>query len=116
MIGRRFAVLGDFNRDLLADSGPARNGLGQLRSFWPEIDDGDPAGLDLVNVADGQRFSNCSPDQNYRSFIDHVVLDGKLAAWRVPDSFVRLTYEPDDALQRKLPDHCPVGVDLRIPP
>lgn len=114
--GRRFGVLGDFNRDLLADEGPARNELGQIRSLWTEIDDGDPAGLDLVNVAAGRRFSNCSPDQNYRNFIDHVVLDDKLAAWRVPDSFVRLTYEPDDALQRKLPDHCPVGVDLRIPP
>jgi hypothetical protein len=28
---------------------------------------------------------------------------------------VRLTYDARDALQRKLPDHCPVGVDLRIP-
>ncbi|MBU6379167.1 MAG: endonuclease/exonuclease/phosphatase family protein [Gammaproteobacteria bacterium] len=114
--GRRFAVLGDFNHDLLAGSGPARNESGQLRNFWAEIDDADPAGLELVNVAAGQRFTNCSPDQNFRSFIDHVVLDGKLAAWRAPASFVRLTYQPADALQRKLPDHCPVGVDLRLPP
>jgi hypothetical protein len=28
---------------------------------------------------------------------------------------VRVTFEAQDALERKLADHCPVGVDLRIP-
>lgn len=114
--GRRFAVLGDFNHDLLGFDGPARNDQGQLRNFWAEIDDGEPAGADLLNVAEGQAFVNCASSQNYRSYIDHVVLGAKLAEWRVPGSFVRLTYETRDALQRKLPDHCPVGVDLRLPP
>ena len=112
---RRFMILGDFNHDLLADMGPARNEQGQPRNFWAEIDDGDPAGADLVNVAEGQRFMNCAPGQNYRSYIDHVVLGAKLAEWRLPDSFVRITYDGRDALERKLADHCPVGVDLRIP-
>ena len=111
--GRRFAVLGDFNHDLLGGSGPARNEAGGVRNLWAEIDDGDPPGARLVNVAFGQRFQNCHPGQNHRAYIDHVVLGERLAAWRVPGSFVRLTYEPRDALQRKLPDHCPVGVDLR---
>jgi ADP-ribose pyrophosphatase YjhB (NUDIX family) len=44
------------------------------------------------------------------------VLGASLAAWRVPGSFIRLGYEPKDALQRKLADHCPIGVDLRPPP
>jgi endonuclease/exonuclease/phosphatase family metal-dependent hydrolase len=113
--GRRFAVLGDFNHDLLADTGAARNEQGKLRNFWAEIDDGEPTGADLVNVAEGQRFMNCAPDQNYRSYIDHVVLGAKLAEWRVPNSFVRVTFDAQDALERKLADHCPVGVDLRIP-
>jgi len=113
--GRRFALLGDFNHDLLAGEGPARNDQGQIRNFWAEIDDGEPRGLDLLNVAEGQPFINCAPDQNYRSYIDHVVLDARLAEWRVEGSFVRLAYEARDALQRKMPDHCPVGVDLRIP-
>ena len=86
-----------------------------VHAVHAEIDDGEPAGADLVNVADGQRFMNCAPDQNYRSYIDHVVLGVKLAEWRVPDSFVRLTSDGRDALERKLADHCPVGVDLRIP-
>lgn len=113
--GRRFAILGDFNHDLLADTGAARNEQGRVRNFWAEIDDGEPTGSDLVNVAEGQAFRNCAPDQNYRGYIDHVVLNEKLAEWRVPNSFVRLTYDGRDALERKLADHCPVGVDLRIP-
>ena len=84
-----------------------------VRDLWAEIDDGDPPGARLVDVAAGQRFRNCHPGQNHRAYIDHVVLGEKLAAWRVPGSFVRLTYDPGEALQRKLPDHCPVGVDLR---
>lgn len=113
--GHRFGVLGDFNHDLLAFDGPARNEQGQLRNFWAEIDDGTPVGADLVNTAEGQPFRNCAPSQNYRSYIDFVVLGAALAEWRVPNSFVRVTYETDDARQRKLADHCPVGVDLRLP-
>jgi len=113
--GRRFAILGDFNHDLLGFDGPARNDAGRLRNFWAEIDDGEPRGADLVNVAEGQAFVNCTTTQNYRSYIDHVVLGDTLAEWRVPGSFVRLTFETRDALQRKLSDHCPVGVDLRLP-
>ena len=113
--GRRYGILGDFNHDLLMRDGPARNDQGSLRNLWAEIDDGEPVGADLVNVAEGQAFVNCTPSQNYRSYIDHVVLGARLAEWRVPNSFVRVTYEPQDALQRKLPDHCPVGVDLQLP-
>jgi len=114
--GRRFGVLGDFNHDLLGVEGPSHNEQGQLRNFWAEIDDGKPAGADLVNVAAGQAFVNCAPAQNYQSYIDFVVLGALLAQWRRPNSFVRLTYEVDDARQRKLADHCPVGVDLQLPP
>lgn len=104
--GRRFAVLGDFNHDLLADSG---------RAFWEEINDGDPRGATLLNVAAGYPFVNCSADQNYASYIDHVLLGESLGIHRVSGSFVRVTFETRDALQRKLSDHCPIGVDLRWP-
>jgi len=43
------------------------------------------------------------------------LLGAKLAEWRVPNSFIRLTYDGRDVLERKLADHCPVGVDLYIP-
>lgn len=102
--GRRFAVLGDFNHDLLAESG---------RAFWGDLNDGEPRGASLVNVAAGHPFINCAADQNYTSYIDHVLLGETLATHRVAGSFVRVTFNTRDALQRKLSDHCPVGVDLR---
>lgn len=113
--GRRFAVLGDFNHDF-STRGAARNEAGALRSFWAEINDGEPEGGTLINPAEGKRFINCSPAHNYSSYIDHVILSEALNEWRVTDSFIRLTFKPKDALQRKLSDHCPVGVDLRWPP
>lgn len=112
--GRRFAVLGDFNRDLLDDRGPARADNGALRSLWAEIDDGDPAEADLGNAAEGERFSNCSASQNFGGFIDHIVLSRSLSAARVPGSFDRVTWDPADAQRLKLTDHCPVAISVRI--
>jgi len=113
--GRYFAVLGDFNRDLLSDSGPARAANGRLLRLWPEIDDGDPPGADLVNAAEGQRFVNCTPGQSYTGYIDFIVLGESLAQRMVPGSFERLTFSPSDARRRRLSDHCPVAVRIRLP-
>jgi endonuclease/exonuclease/phosphatase family metal-dependent hydrolase len=110
--GRAFAVLGDFNRELLRDTGPARNAAGALRSFWSEIDDADPPDADLVNAAEGQAFVNCHAGQNFSGYIDHIVLSRSLAARQVPGSFHRVTFDTQDALRRKLTDHCPVALDL----
>jgi endonuclease/exonuclease/phosphatase family metal-dependent hydrolase len=112
--GQRFAVLGDFNRDLLDDRGPARSPSGSLRSLWAEIDDGDPPEADLVNPAEGQRFRNCSPRQNHAGYIDHIVLSRSLAWHLVPGSFERLVYQPDEALSLRLADHCPVAVTIEL--
>lgn len=114
--GRPFALLGDFNRELLRDPGPPRNDAGETRSLWAEIDDGDPPEADLVNAAEGERFVNCHPGQNFGGYIDHIVLSRSLAARRVPGSFRRVTFEPAEALRRKLTDHCPVAVDLDLRP
>lgn len=110
--GRAFAVLGDFNRELLWDRGPARSPAGQPGSLWSEIDDGDPPEADLVNAAEGERFVNCHAGQNFTGYIDHIVLSRSLASRRVPGSFRRITFETQDALRRKLTDHCPVALDL----
>lgn len=112
--GRRFAVLGDFNRDLLHERGAARSVTGRPLRLWPEIDDGDPPGADLVNAAEGQRFLNCAPHQAHRGYIDYVVLGRTLGARIVPGSFERLTYRPEEARRLRLPDHCPVSVRLRL--
>ncbi|MCS6947961.1 MAG: endonuclease/exonuclease/phosphatase family protein [Steroidobacteraceae bacterium] len=112
--GRRFAVLGDFNRELERDRGPARAADGRLRSLWSEIDDGDPPGADLTLAASFGRFRNCSMAQNFSGYIDHIVLGDLLAARVVPGSFERLTYSTEDALRRRLSDHCPVAIRVRL--
>jgi hypothetical protein len=34
----------------------------------------------------------------------------------VPGSFHRVTFDPREALQRKLTDHCPVALDISPAP
>jgi endonuclease/exonuclease/phosphatase family metal-dependent hydrolase len=104
--GTPFGVLGDFNRDLRRE--PA--GV----SFWADIDDGEPAGADLVNTAEGQTFQNCSPSQTFSGYIDYIVLGRDLARRTVENSFGRALYRPRDAMRRKLSDHCPVFIRLRV--
>ncbi|MEZ5459531.1 MAG: HAD family acid phosphatase [Steroidobacteraceae bacterium] len=111
--GRRFAVLGDFNRRFRLERGPARDAVGALQQFWPEINDGEPRGATLVDVTRGQPFVGCRPGDRYAEYIDTVLLGQALARDRLKGSFVRQPYDADDAATRKLSDHCPVGVDLR---
>lgn len=101
-----FAILGDFNRDLLNEpAGP---------SVWRELDDAEPPAADLVNTAEGQTFQNCTPSQTYSGYIDYIVLGRDMARGLVPGSFGRETYRPKDAIRRKLSDHCPVFIRLKV--
>ncbi len=103
---RPFAVLGDFNRDLRREpAGPA---------VWSQIDDGDPPEADLVNTAEGQTFQNCMPSQTFSGYIDYILLGRRMARGLVPNSFGRALYRPKDAARRKLSDHCPVFIRLRV--
>lgn len=111
---RPFAVLGDFNRDLTRDPGPARSETGTLRSLWAEIDDADPPAADLTLAASYGEFRNCSVAQNFSGYIDHIALSRDLNARVVPESFGRITYETQDAVLRRLSDHCPVAISLRF--
>ena len=101
-----FAVLGDFNRDLRREpDGPA---------IWRDIDDADPPEADLVNTAEGQGFQNCMPSQTFGGYIDYILLGQKMARGLVPNSFGRVLFRPKDALRRKLSDHCPVFIRLKV--
>jgi 5'-nucleotidase (lipoprotein e(P4) family) len=111
--GKRFGLLGDFNRRFILEGRRARDAAGKALNIWPEIDDGEPAGADLMRVTQGQRFRSCRADDPYREYIDDVILGRELARRVVKRSFVRVTYDAvDDA--RWLSDHCPVGVDLAL--
>jgi endonuclease/exonuclease/phosphatase family metal-dependent hydrolase len=103
---RPFAVLGDFNRDLRREPSGA--------SLWGQIDDQDPPGADLVNTAEGQGFQNCMPQQTFSGYIDNIVLGRQMARGLVENSFGRALYRPRDAQRRKLSDHCPVFIRLRV--
>lgn len=103
---RPFAVLGDFNRDLRREPAEA--------SLWADLDDGDPPLSDLVNTAEGQQFQNCSPAQTFGGYIDYIVLGRQMARGLVENSFGRALFRPRDALRRKLSDHCPVYIRLRV--
>jgi endonuclease/exonuclease/phosphatase family metal-dependent hydrolase len=106
--GRRFAVLGDFNRELQREV-PGAGGV------WSELDDGEPAALRLRNAAQGERFSNCVIGQTFTGFIDYILLGGSLVDALQPGSFRHPGYEPADARRYGLSDHCPVAVTLRVP-
>ena len=101
-----FAVVGDFNRDLRREpAGP---------SIWGQIDDRDPPEADLVNTAEGQTFENCMASQTFTGYIDYIILDRRMARGLVENSFGRELYRPKDAVRRKLSDHCPVFIRLRL--
>ena len=94
--------------------GPARDPQGRQLNLWPEIDDRDPPGADLFRVSEKLPFRKCVAGDPYDAYIDEIVLGRTLAA-RVPkDGYVRVTYTEADAKQRRLSDHCPVGVDLSL--
>ena len=99
--GTPFVVLGDFNRrfDAAGDE------------FWLEIDDGDPAGLDLSRATEGAR-SACWGGRHPR-YIDHIVYDRLVAEWVVPGSFEQLVYTESDK-QDVLSDHCPIALTLDV--
>jgi endonuclease/exonuclease/phosphatase family metal-dependent hydrolase len=101
-----FAVLGDFNRDLRREpAGP---------TVWGEINDGDPPDAGLVNTAEGQAFQNCSPSQTFSGYIDYIVLGRQMARGFVKNSFGHEVFRPKDAERRKLSDHCPVFIRLKV--
>jgi endonuclease/exonuclease/phosphatase family metal-dependent hydrolase len=102
--GQRYAVLGDFNRDLLHEHGD-----GLWARIGADVDD-----ARLVNTAAASAFHNCYAGQTHTGYIDYVLLGETLAPALVPGSFERLTYVPTDAWRLKLSDHCPVAVRLRL--
>jgi endonuclease/exonuclease/phosphatase family metal-dependent hydrolase len=111
-IGHRYAVLGDFNRDLAAELHATRAGESGATSLWGRISGG--SGVSLVNTAQYAPFHNCYAGQPHTGYIDYILLGDRLAKSLVGGSFERLSYSAADAWRLKLSDHCPVAIQLRL--
>ena len=112
--GRRFGVLGDFNRRFTLEKGPARDAAGRLQNVYAEIDDGEPAASRLTNITAKRPFTPCTRDSEYREYIDTILLGRDLARSALKKSFVRVVFNEQDAKSRWLSDHCPVGIELGL--
>jgi 5'-nucleotidase (lipoprotein e(P4) family) len=112
--GRKFGVLGDFNRRFTLEKGGARDAQGRQLNVYAEIDDGVPAASKLTNITGKAKFTPCTSDSEYREFIDTILLGRDLAKSVAKKSFVRVVFNDADAKKHWLSDHCPVGIDLRL--
>ena len=112
--GKRFGLLGDFNRRFSLENGPARDAQGRQLNVYAEIADGEPAAARLTDVTARRKFIPCTTDSEYREYIDTILLGRDLAKSALKNSFVRVVFNDADAKSRWLSDHCPVGIELRL--
>ncbi|MBM4218061.1 MAG: hypothetical protein FJ171_00145 [Gammaproteobacteria bacterium] len=107
--GEAFGVVGDFNRRFDREQAAARDAQGAVVAMWPEIDDGDPAGADLVDPGVEHGAIGCNNGHPKRMPIDYLILGERLAARLVPGSF-RVWDYPEGG---RWPDHCMITIELR---
>ncbi len=112
--GRRFGLLGDFNRRFSLERGPARDADGRQLNVYAEIDDGEPPASRLTNITAKEKFTPCTSDSEYREYIDTILLGQDLAKSVAKKSFLRVTFNDQDAKSHWLSDHCPVGISLAL--
>ncbi|MBX3702195.1 MAG: endonuclease/exonuclease/phosphatase family protein [Steroidobacteraceae bacterium] len=106
--GVAFAVLGDFNRRFDRERKGALDDSGRLVAMWPELNDGDPPGAELV-LAGGGPIA-CGTRYDGRAPIDHVVLGRELAPALVSGSYRAWPYPAEG----RWPDHCLISVELHL--
>lgn len=106
--GEPLIVLGDFNRRFDNEASEKDGDW-----LWPILSDGDPAAQSLVR-ATRFRTSACY-DYKYPAYIDHIVLDQKAASWVVAGSFRQIVYDAPFSERKKLSDHCPISIDIKVP-
>jgi 5'-nucleotidase (lipoprotein e(P4) family) len=112
--GRRFGLLGDFNRRFSKEKGGARDTEGRQLNVFAEINDGEPAASKLTDITAGRRFIGCTTDSEYKEYIDTLLIGSELAKSMLKRNFVRLKYDDAEAKERWLSDHCPVGIEFSL--
>lgn len=100
--GMPFVVMGDFNHRL----------GGKKDNFWLEIDDGEPAGADLVRATEGLD-PECLGGRR-SSYVDHIVYGLEVKEWVVVGSFGELVYSEPRSMTKLLSDHCPIFIRLDV--
>lgn len=108
--GDAFAVVGDFNRRFDRERESARDADGRITAMWPELDDGEPAGADLVNAGADHGAVFCNNGHGARMPIDHLVLGRLLSRRLVPGSFRAWEYPAGG----RWPDHCLISIELDL--
>jgi endonuclease/exonuclease/phosphatase family metal-dependent hydrolase len=103
-----FAVIGDFNRRFDLEREAARDAQGRIVAIWPEINDGDPPGAELVNPGVEHGAVVCGNGFGARLPVDHFVLGRKLSHALVADSYKVWAYPQD----QRWPDHCLLTIEL----
>jgi endonuclease/exonuclease/phosphatase family metal-dependent hydrolase len=106
--GDAFGIVGDFNRRFDREHGAARDARGAIVAMWPEIDDGDPAGADLLDPGASHGAIGCGNGHRERMPIDYLILGKRLAGRLVPGSY-RVWDYPQGG---RWPDHCVISIDL----
>ena len=101
--GAPFVVMGDFNRRLSREND----------ILWSEIDDGEPAGADLVRETEG--FTSKCWGGGSSGYVDHIVYGLEVKEWVVAGSFGQLVYEEPRRMKKLLSDHCPIFIKLDVP-
>ena len=106
--GQAFGVVGDFNRRFDRERGAARDAGGRIIALWPEIDDGDPPGADLVDPGKEHGAIGCNNGHGERMPIDYLILGERLARRLVAGSYRAWDYPAGG----RWPDHCVISIEL----
>ncbi len=106
--GNAFAVIGDFNRRFDLEQEVARDAVGRTVAIWPEINDGDPPGAELLNPGVEHGAVACGNGHGARQPIDYFVLGRRLSSALVAGSYKVWDYPQGG----RWPDHCLLTIEL----
>jgi endonuclease/exonuclease/phosphatase family metal-dependent hydrolase len=109
LAGDAFGVVGDFNRRFDRELEAARDAKGAIVALWPELDDGEPDGANLVNPGVDHGAIGCGNGHGERMPIDYLILGERLARRLVPGSY-RVRQYPEGG---RWPDHCIISIELK---